>query len=251
MNLKVDPESPLPIYYQIREQLRQQILGGRLKPGDPLPSEKEICAACGVSRMTARAALSQLAQEGLVVRRRGKGTFVAPQKATLPGSLVPMSYTALIDSLGLRAGAAIRSRDLLPAPPPVAEALGIPEGETVIRIVRIRQADHQRMALETSFLPHRLFPTLLDLDLTDRSLYRVMEEVFSLAPAWAEDTIELSTAGPYEAAELGIPEGTPLVLSTRIGYSEQGVPLVFTRTIHRGDRFRATVRCRRPQLEDL
>lgn len=251
MDLKVDPDSPLPIYYQIREQLRQQILSGHLKPGAPLPSEAQICAQCGVSRMTARMALSQLAHEGLVVRRKGKGTFVAPQKATLPEDFIPMSYTTLIDHLGMRAGATIRSQELLPAPPQVAEALQIPEGETVIRIVRLRHADNQRMALETSFLPHRLFPTLLELDMSDRSLYKVMDQVFSMAPFCAEDTIELSTAGPYEAAELGIPEGTPIVLSTRIGYSEQGVPLIFTRTVHRGDRFRATVHCQRQQLESL
>ncbi|MCX7854759.1 MAG: GntR family transcriptional regulator [Anaerolineae bacterium] len=121
MNLKVDPDSPLPIYYQIREQLRQQILSGHLKPGDPLPSEAQICALCGVSRMTARMALSQLAHEGLVVRRKGKGTFVAPQKATLPEDFIPMSYTTLIDHIGMRAGAIIRSQELLPAPPHCAQ----------------------------------------------------------------------------------------------------------------------------------
>jgi len=251
MHLTVDPHSPIPIYYQIREQLRQQILNGQLKPGDPLPSEAQICAQCGVSRMTARMALSQLAHEGLVVRRKGKGTFVASPKSTLPEDLIPLSYTTLIGQLGLQAGAAIRRQELLPAPQQVAEALGIPEGETVIHIVRLRSADGQAMALETSFLPHRLFPTLAEQDLTDRSLYQVLEQEFSLPPAYAVDTIELASAGPYEAAELGIREGTPVVLSTRIAYSEQDVPLVFTRTIHRGDRFRAVVRCTRPQLEDL
>jgi GntR family transcriptional regulator len=250
MDLKVDPESPVPIYYQIREQLRQQILSGHLKPGDPLPSEAQICAQCGVSRMTARMALSQLASEGLVVRRKGKGTFVAPSKATLPEPLIPMSYTALMDHLGLQAGAVIRSQELLPAPPQVAEALGIPEGETVIRIVRLRSADGQAMALETSFLPHRLFPILAELDLTDRSLYQVLEQMFSLPPAYAVDTIELAVAGPYEAAELGVREGTPVVLSARVAYSEENVPLVFTRTIHRGDRFRAVVRSTRQRLEE-
>lgn len=251
MHLRVDPTSPLPIYYQIREQLRQQILSGRLKPGDPLPSEAQICAQCGVSRMTARMALSQLAHEGLVVRRKGKGSFVALPKATLQNDLIPMSYTTLISHLGLQAGAVIRCQDLLPAPPSVAEALQVPEGETVIRIVRVRSADGQVMALETSFLPHRLFPTLTEQDLTDRSLYQVLEQTFSLSPASAVDTIELSTAGPYEAAELGVREGTPVVLSSRIAYSEQGIPLVFTRTLHRGDRFRAVVRCTRRPMGDL
>lgn len=249
MALQVDSKSPVPIYYQIREQLRQQILSGELKPGDPLPSEAQICVQCGVSRMTARLALSQLANEGLVVRRKGRGTFVSPPKATLrEASPFSLSYTDLLEGLGLHAGARIRRQEIIPAPPSVAEALKLQVGEAVVCIVRLRLADGQVMSLETSYLPHRLFPTLAELDLADRSLYRVLEERFSRPPDYAVDTIELSTAGPYEAAELGIPEGTPVVLSTRVTYSEQDIPLVFTQTLHRGDRFRAVVRCDRRQL---
>ncbi|MGB9723695.1 MAG: GntR family transcriptional regulator [Chloroflexia bacterium] len=249
MALQVDTASPVPIYYQIREQLRRRILSGELRPGDPLPSEAQICAQCGVSRMTARLALSQLVSEGLVVRRKGRGTFVAPPKATFQeASPFSLSYTDLLERLGLHAGARIRRQEVVPAPPPVAEALRLEVGEAVVCIVRLRSADGQVMSLETSYLPQRLFPTLAELDLADRSLYRVLEEAFSLAPAYAVDTIELSTAGPYEAAELGIPEGMPVVLSTRVTYSEQDIPLVFTQTVHRGDRFRAVVRCNRRQL---
>ncbi len=249
MALHIDTASPVPFYYQIREQLRRQILDGELKPGDPLPSEAQICARCGVSRMTARLALSQLANEGLVVRRKGRGTFVAPPKATFrQGSPFFLSYTALLEHLGLQAGAQVRRQEVVPAPRQVAERLQLAEGETVVCIVRFRYADGQVMSLETSFLPQRLFPTLAELDLTDRSLYRVLEEEFSRTPAYAVDTIELSTAGPYEAAELHIPEGTPVVLSTRVTYSEDDIPLVFTQTIHRGDRFRAVIRCDRRQL---
>lgn len=249
MTLHIDSESPIPIYYQIREQLRRQILSGELKPGAPLPSEAQICTQCGVSRMTARLALSQLANEGLVVRRKGRGTFVAPPKATFhQGSPFFLSYTALLEHLGLQAGAQIRRQEVVPASSQVAERLQLSEGEAVVCIVRLRSADGQVMSLEISYLPQRLFPTLVELDLADRSLYQVLEKTFSLAPAYAIDTIELSTAGPHEAAELHIPEGTPVVLSTRVTYSEQDIPLVFTQTLHRGDRFRAVVRCDRRHL---
>jgi len=252
VTLHVNADSPIPIYYQIREQLRQQILSGHLQPGDPLPSEAQICAQCGVSRMTARMALTQLANEGLVVRQRGRGTFVAPPKATFrEGSPFLLSYTDILGHLGLRAGAKIRSQEVIPATRPAAEQLQVAEGEALVRIVRLRYAGDQVMSLETSLLPQRLFPTLAELDLADRSLYQVLEETFALSPAYAVDTIELATAGPYEAAELHIPENTPVVLSTRVSYSAQDVPLVLTQTIHRGDRFRAVVRCTRQQLRDL
>jgi len=78
MSLTIDPSDPLPLYHQIHEQLRRQIVSGVLKSGDSLPGESQICAETGVSRMTARQALVLLASERLVVRQRGRGTFVAP-----------------------------------------------------------------------------------------------------------------------------------------------------------------------------
>jgi len=247
--LRVDPDTLIPLYYQIREQLRQQILSGVLQPGDLLPSETQICAECGVSRMTARMALTQLANEGLVVRQRGRGTFVAPPKATfheIPFSL--SSYTEIVGRLGLRAGAQIRSQEVVPAPPPLAAQLRIAVGDPVVRIERVRSASGEVMSLEVSCYPHSRFPALAEHDLTDRSIYRVLEELYGVVPAYGIDTIELSVAGPYEANELNIKEGMPIVLCSRASYSEQDVPIEFTQTIHRGDRFRSVVRCSREQL---
>ncbi len=248
--MRVNPESPVPLYYQIYQELRREILSGRLKPGEPLPSEAQICAQCGVSRMTARLALSQLVNEGLVVRKRGKGTFVASPKATFrEEAFFFLRYTDLVRFLGFAASSKVLGKSIAEPSDEVREALRLEPEEKVVCIVRLRLIDEQPMALETSFLPSRFFSRLVDMDLTDKSLYQVLEEEFSLAPAYAIDTVELSTAGPYEAKELQIKEGMPIVLSTRVAYSAQDVPLVFTKTIHRGDRFRAVVRCSRKDLE--
>ena len=249
MAIRVEPTSPIPLYYQIYRQLRQRIMSGDLHPGDRLPTEAQICAESGVSRMTARMALTQLVNEGLVVRQRGRGTFVAPPKATFhgfPSSL--FSYTEIMGRLGLQAKARIRSQEVIPAPPSVAERLRIPVGSPVVRIIRKRYADTEVMSLEVSHYPHRRFPALAEQDLTDRSIYQVLDELYGTVPAYAEDTIELSVAGPYEAAELGVKEGIPLVLCTRVSYSEQDTPIEFTQTVHRGDRFRSVIRYDRRQL---
>ncbi len=124
MALQVDPHSPIPFYYQIREQLRHLILSGQLNPGDILPTEMEICTGCGVSRMTARQALTQLSNEGLVTRQRGRGTFVAAPKATLESSLFPlMSYTEILGQIGMQAGATVLAQVVEPASGEVAEKL--------------------------------------------------------------------------------------------------------------------------------
>ena len=249
MSLRVDPDSPLPLYYQISEQLRQRILNGDLQPGDLLPSESQISTECGVSRMTARMALMQLANEGLVVRKRGKGTFVALPKATFhafPSTLA--SYTEIVARLGLRAGAEVRAQEVVPAPPAAAKALHIPSGTPAVRIVRLRRADGEPMALETSFYPHARFPGLAEMDLTDRSIYQVLQEAYHIAPAYAVDTIELAVAGSYEAGELGVREGIPIVRCTRVSYLEDDTPIEFTQTVHRGDRFRSVIRVTRKDL---
>lgn len=252
VTLRINPQSPIPIYYQIREQLRQRILSGSLKPGDPLPTEGQICCECGVSRMTARQALSQLASEGLIVRRRGRGSFVAPPKATIrQDAPALLSYTAFVGQLGLQAGASVRRQHVVMASGQAAAQLQLAEGEPVIEIVRVRLIGGEAMSLETSHLPQRLFPTLAHIDLTDRSLYRVLEEIFGITPTHALDTIELASAGELEAQELGLRPGVPVVFSTRLTYTSQDVPIVFTQTVHRGDRFRSVVRCARQELVDL
>ena len=122
-------------------------------------------------------------------------------------------------------------------------------GDPVVRIVRQRLMKDEPMSLETSFYPHKRCPGLADLDLTDRSIYRLLEERYGLAPAYAADTIELSVAGSYEARELKISEGVPVVLVTRLSFLEDNTPLEFTQTIHRGDRFKSVVHRTRQQLK--
>ncbi|MCJ7585719.1 MAG: GntR family transcriptional regulator [Anaerolineales bacterium] len=243
MPLRLDTTSPIPFYYQIREQLRQQITSGQLEPGDTLPSEAQLCTETGVSRMTARQALTQLANEGLVIRQRGRGTFVAAPKTILPNVQVTgMSYTEIMGQAGMSAGARVLAQEVLPASAEVAAQLRLATGERIIRIVRTRLAAGEIMSLETSFYPHSLFPDLAEADLTDASIYRFLEQRYGIAPAYAVDTIEISVAGAYEAENFKVNEGAPIVLVTTLGCLANDTPVVFTQTIHRGDRFRASLR---------
>jgi GntR family transcriptional regulator len=249
LSLHIDPTSPLPFYYQIREQLRGQIASGKLKPGDILPGETQICTETGVSRMTARQALAQLANEGLVIRQRGRGTFVAAPKTTLPDMRgLGMSYTEIMEQAGMSAGAHILSQEVLPASSEVATRLGLSPGEEVVRVARVRSASGEIMSLETSYYPHSRFPGLAEASLADTSLYRFLEEHYDLRPAYATDTLEISVAGKYEADQLKINEGGPIALVTTIACLADDTPVVYTQTIHRGDRFRSVFRRSRKQM---
>jgi len=250
MPLHLDTNSLIPFYYQIREQLRQQITSGQLEHGDMLPSEAQICTETGISRMTARQALTQLANEGLVIRQRGRGTFVAAPKATLDSSQFPLqSYTELLCQIGMQAGAVVLAQVVEPATEVVAAQLKVTSSDPVVRITRQRLMRDEPMSLETSFYPHSYCPGLASLDLTNQSVYRLIEECYGIAPAYATDTIELSVAGAYESKELKISEGVPIVLVTRLSFLEDNTPLEFTQTIHRGDRFKSIVHRSRQQLK--
>ena len=242
MSLTTDPSSLLPLYYQIREQLRGRIVSGALQPGDALPGETQICAETGVSRMTARQALAQLASEGLVVRQRGRGTFVAAPKTTLPGIQgLGLSYTQLMQRAGMHPATRILRQELLPASEEVAGRLRISPGTPVVRIVRLRMAAGEIMAVETSHIPARYVPGLEQVELANVSLHRLLEQRFGLSLAYATDMLEIALAGPYEAGLLQIPEGAPVALVNSLNCLADDIPLLFNQIVHRGDRFRAVL----------
>lgn len=243
MKLSIDSSNPLPYYYQIREQLRARITSSTLQPGDALPGEAQICSETGVSRMTARQALSQLASEGLVVRQRGRGTFVAAPKTTLPGFQgLELSYTQLMQHAGMNPSTRILRQEVLPASEEVAGQLRITPGEPVVHIVRLRMAAGEILAIEASYISARLVPGLEQIELTNLSLHNLLEQRFGLIPAYATDTLEISVAGPYEAGLLQILEGGPVVLVNSLNCLADDTPLAFNHIVHRGDRFRSVLR---------
>lgn len=250
MILTLDPSSPLPLYYQIREQLRAQIVSGALQPGDALPGETQICAETGVSRMTARQALVQLASEGLVVRRRGRGTFVAAPKTTLPTiQELGISYTHMMEQAGLRPSTRILRQEVLPASKEVAGQLRISAEEPVVHIVRLRMAAGESIAVEASYIPAHYVPGLEQVELTNVSLHSILEQRYGLVLAYAIDVLEISVVGPYEARLLQIPEGSPVALVNSLNYLADDTPLLFNHIVHRGDRFRTVLRRTRPPAE--
>lgn len=251
MGLRVDSSSLIHLYYQIRKQLRQQILSGALKPGDALPGEERICIETGVSRMTARSALSQLANEGLVVRKRGKGTFVAEPKATFEDFGFPLvSSIRMVEQAGLQAKSQIQLQRVMLAEAPVAEKLKLEAGEQVVQIERLRSINDEVISLESSSYPHARFPALAERDFTNQSIYATLQELYGVVPARAIQMIELSVTGSYGAKVLGIHEATTFGLSSHVSFEDDGKPIEFTQVIHRGDYFRMVVHLSRQDVQN-
>jgi GntR family transcriptional regulator len=226
---------------QIEDWLADAIAAGHLTPGDRLPTEHDLAAWLGVSRMTLRHALGELAQRGLVTRTvgRGGGTFVAEPK--LEQDLTTLAgFSEQLRRHGKAAGARVLAATQIPASAAAAAALELPEGEPVHDVRRIRLADGRPIVIEHSQFPARLFPDLLECRL-DGSLYDLLAENYGLRPCRARESLEPVVAGVREAEALEIDEGAPLMLVERTAYSVAGQPLEFARDRFRGDRTKVVV----------
>jgi GntR family transcriptional regulator len=229
------------LYTQIEDWLAGQIAAGALAPGDRLPTEQDLAGWFGVSRMTLRHALAELAQRGLVTRTVGRhgGTVVAAPKVeqdltTLAG------FSEQLRRHGMVAGARVLSAGLLPAGLAARSALRLAEGDEVYEVRRIRLADGRPIVLERSLFPAFRFPGMLDCRL-DGSLYELLEEKYGLRPHRARECLEPVTAGVREAEALEVAEGAPLMQVERTAYARTGEPLEFARDLFRGDRTRVVV----------
>jgi len=229
------------VHAQIEDWLAGAIAAGQLAAGDRLPPEHDLAAWLGVSRMTLRHALSELAQRGLVTRTVGRhgGTFVAEPKldqdvTTLAG------FSEQLRRHGMVAGARVLGAAQRPAGPAAAAALELADGEKVLEVRRLRLADGRPMVLEHSQFPARLFPGMLDCRL-DGSLYELLSERFGQRPHRAKESFEPVIAGVRESEALEVDEGAPLMLVERIAYSQAGRPLEYARDLLRGDRTRVVI----------
>jgi GntR family transcriptional regulator len=229
------------VHAQIEDWLAGAIAAGELAPGDRLPTEHDLAAWLGVSRMTLRHALGELVQRGLVIRTVGRhgGTFVAEPKldqdvTTLAG------FSEQLRRHGMVAGARVLAAGQIPASATVAKALGLAQADPVLEVRRIRLADGRPMVLEHSLFPAALFPGMLDCRL-DGSLYELLEDKYGQRPHRARETFEPVIASVREAEALEVDEGAPLMLVRRTAYSAAGLPLEYARDLFRGDRTRVVI----------
>jgi GntR family transcriptional regulator len=229
------------VHAQIEDWLAATIAAGELAPGDRLPTEHDLAAWLGVSRMTLRHALGELVQRGLVTRAVGRhgGTFVAEPKldqdvTTLAG------FSEQLRRHGMVPGARVLGAAQVAAGPMAAAALGVGDGDQLFEVRRIRFGDGLPMVLEHSLFPAALFPGMLDCRL-DGSLYDLLATKFGQRPHRARESFEPVIAGIREAEALEVDEGAPLMLVQRTAYSPAGQPLEYARDLFRGDRTRMVI----------
>ncbi len=206
------------------------------KPGERVPSEAELIAAYGVSRITVRQAFDLLVQDGLVYRRRGSGTFV-----TIPtiqhGLNRIISFTEDMQRRSLHPETEVITTGLQAATPDMADTLNILPGAELAVLERLRLADHEPMSLEISHLVHQLCPGVLDGNYAQTPLHEALQDRFGIRLTRAHQSIRAIAADKALAGRLRVAAGTPLFYIERVSYQQLGTPVEYLQLYHRGDRY--------------
>lgn len=242
----VDPNNIVPRYYQLVNIIKQQIDTKKWLPHEPIPSERQLEEIYNVSRTTIRQALDILTRQGYLYREHGRGTFVSPQKLQ-KGINDLTSFTEDMLKRGMKPSSSNLHLELVTPPPAVAVMLDIHDkSQKVYKIERLRLADNKPMGLQTSYLLLGPGQEITDEDLSStKSLYTLLQERFNLIPTEADETLEVTLASHDEAELLQIPEGSPLLLSERILFSQFRRPVEYVKILYRGDRYKYYARLTR------
>lgn len=228
-----------PVYKRIQESIRQRIDSSELKPGDPVDSERELARIHAVSLMTARHALAGLEREGLVERRRGAGTFVAPPKIHFNKL---MSYTEHMSSRGLSPRSRVLAARIVEQDAEVAARLGLPATGALVKIERLRLTGEEPFALETCYLPSREFAGLVEAPLGRTSLFGILEHDFAVELAYADEEVDATAADANVAELLSVPRGAPVLRIRQVIYSTKGRATIYAVGYYRSERHTLFIR---------
>lgn len=226
-------------YRRIQDVIRKRIESGKLRSGDLVESERELARIHKVSLMTARHALADLAREGVVERKHGAGTFVAPPKIHFNKL---MSYTEQMSSRGLATRSKIVRLSSSENDPEIAARLSLPSVSPLTLVQRVRQAGDEPFALETCYLSAGQFPGIDNPSLERGSIFGTLEREYGVELAYADEEIDATDADQRTSDLLSISRGTPLLRMRQLIYSSKGIPTIYVVGLYRSGRHTLLIR---------
>jgi len=233
----LSPDTPL--YIQIREALRQDILDDVYVEGERIPSEQQIADDWDANRHTARNAITQLVNEGLLIRRRGAGTFVARKRMVEDHNQIASFWESAV-AAGLKPSNRLIKTEVILPEATVAKLLEIEEGESVFKIQRVRLLDDEPVSFHVNYICTKLIPDLLDHDLATESLYAIYREN-GLYPSTGHQKVKAMLAGERIGELLEVAPSAPLLSISRVTRGIYGEPIEYTLTYNRADRYEASM----------
>jgi GntR family transcriptional regulator len=238
MNLSIDFESKIPLYYQLKEQIKQNILDGKYNEGDLIPSEREFSDSYELSSTTIRRALNDLVQENFLERKAGKGTFVRRKRVKRELHKV-LGFTQNMTEMGLAPTTKVLTKRVVAANAFARKRLGLKKGDKVVRLERLRLADDVPMMLETRYIRTDLCPNIEKEELSS-SLWRVFEEKYGLKPNRHSQGMKISTVSGQAAANLTLNDNSLVIMIKGVTYVQDNVPIECEESLYRSDKYELT-----------
>lgn len=247
----IDKDSRLPYYFQLKQYIIEEIKTGRWKPGQQIMPEIKICDIYKISRTVIRQTYQELVNEGYLIKRKAKGTFVAEPKINenLVQSLI--GFFEDMTARGYKVKNDVLWQKKEQATQKIATNLNLELNEDVITIGRVRKINDEPLVLVRTYIPYKLCPKLLNEDLTSKSLYSYLEEKYNLKIGKGIRFIEAIVAKEEEAKLLNIKKGAPLLFIESISYLKNDKPLEYYVALHRADKFRLVTELKRIQARDM
>jgi GntR family transcriptional regulator, N-acetylglucosamine utilization regulator len=232
----LDKTSSTPLHLQLTALLRQRIISNELEADSRLPSEREMCDQFGISRITVRKAMAALQNEGLIYTTVGKGTYVAVQK--LKEELRPLSsFTEDLERRGLVASSQVLAAEIVGADDDLVGKLRLAKDSEVVHIHRLRLASGSPVAIQTTWLPHRRCPGILEYDLTTRSLFDILRGEYGLALAHADTDITATLARFEECRLLSVVPPAAVLVCDQTTYLDNDEVIEFVHSVFQGDKY--------------
>lgn len=232
---ELDRTIPVPLYYQLKQLMIDNIKGHVLKEGEAVPTEEELCALLNISRPTVRQAFSALVTEGYLDRVKAKGTFITRPK--IEGNFIQNieSFNQEMKNKGLTPSTRLLSIKESTVYPEILEKLQLPTGSWVIRIERLRFADDQPIVHVTTYVPYKRFKGILKEHLDQDSLYEILGKKFDTYAQRVTRNVQATNADQQLSELLNVPVNSPLLYITTTAYSQSGQPFEYSLATYRSD----------------
>lgn len=237
--MNIDYDKRIPKYVHIYNWLIGKVEQGNIKVGDKIPTEAELARLFSVNRMTVRQALDELVKDEMIIRKRGKGTFLVSDK--------PMALTRRLSNIvafhqdleehGIKPNFNTIEKEVTVAKGKVAESLGIEEGSRVLHVLRLLLADDVPVLIERNYLPYELFEDLIAVDL-NTNLYNLLVEQHEIVLNRSEQTMSAVLPSDEERKLLNVSRFTPCMFVESVMYDQNDRPIELLYSTYRGDKYR-------------